>query len=124
MNLRAANLTRTHSKQGFSLIELLVVIAIIGILAAIAAPALKGLGGSNDIAAANRQLLDDLAFARLRAINERTTVYVVFASPEILHPSQPWNNAQRVQVAKLANLQYTSYALFAKRMLGDQPGPG
>jgi prepilin-type N-terminal cleavage/methylation domain-containing protein len=108
----------------FTLIELLVVIAIIGILAAIATPALKGLGGSNDIAAANRQLLDDLSFARLRAINDRTTVYVVFVSPDILHPTQPWNNAQRAQVSKLANLQYTSYALFAKRSLGDQPGPG
>jgi prepilin-type N-terminal cleavage/methylation domain-containing protein len=113
-----------RSLRAFTLLELLVVIAIIGILATIAAPALKGLGGSNDIAAANRQLIDDLSFARLRAINDRTTVYVVFASPDILHPAQPWNNVERVRVAKMANLQYTGYALFAKRMLGDQPGPG
>lgn len=108
--------------SGFSLIELLVVMAIIGLLAAIGIPALKGLSGSNDIGSAARQLLDDLSYARLRAINDRTTVYVVFVSPDIL--TQPWNNAQRAQIAKVANLQYTGYALFATRRLGDQPGPG
>src|SRR3982751_4920729 len=92
--------SRKSSVSAFTLLELLVVIGIIGLLAAIAAPALKGLGSSNEIAAANRQLTDDLSFARLRAINDRTTVYVVFASPDILHPAQPWNNVERVRVAK------------------------
>lgn len=108
--------------SGFSLVELLVVMAIIGILAAIGLPALRGLGGSNDIAAANRQLIDDLAFARFKAINERTVVYVVFVSQDILTANL--NNQQKIEVAKKANLQYTSYALFSKRSLGDQPGPG
>ena len=121
-----ASLSLTHSaptrNAAFSLVELLVVLAIIGILATIGLPALRGLGGSNDIAAANRQLVDDLSYARFKAINERTTVYVVFVSQDILTPN--WNNQQKLEVAKKADLQYTSYALFAKRSLGDQPGPG
>jgi prepilin-type N-terminal cleavage/methylation domain-containing protein len=108
------------SQTAFSLVELLVVMAIIGILASIGLPALRGLGGSNDIAAANRQLMDDLSYARFKAINERTTVYMVFVSQDILTPV--YSNQQKIEVAKHANLQFTSYALFAKRTLGDQPG--
>jgi prepilin-type N-terminal cleavage/methylation domain-containing protein len=109
--------------RAFTLIELLVVIAVIGIMAAIGVPALKGMAGSNDISAATRQLLDDLAYARAKAINERTTVYVVFVSDSILH--QPLNGLEeKREVARHANLQFTSYALFASRTLGDQPGGG
>jgi prepilin-type N-terminal cleavage/methylation domain-containing protein len=122
--MRHARNTSRQPAQAFTLIELLVVIAIIGIMAAIGVPALKGLGGTNDIAAANRQLRDDLSYARLRAVNDRTTVYVVFVSPTLLTEAKSWNNAERLQVAKYANLQYTGYALFAERSLGDQPGPG
>jgi prepilin-type N-terminal cleavage/methylation domain-containing protein len=64
----------------FTLIELLVVIAIIGMLAVLGMPALKGFGKANAILAADRQLLDDLATARQRAIAEHTEVYVLFAS--------------------------------------------
>lgn len=103
--------------RAFTLIELLVVMAIIGVLAAIGIPALKGMGGSNDIAAATRQLIDDLSYARLKAINERTTVYVVFVSDTILASPD-----DKKLLSKHANLQYTSYALFTKRSLGDQPG--
>lgn len=113
---------RLRAAQAFSLVELLVVMAIIAVLAGIGLPALKGLGGTNDHSAAQRQLLDDLAYARLKAINDRTTVYVVFVSDQILR--QSWNNAERREIAKLAHLQYTSYALFARRSLGDQPGSG
>src|SRR6185436_11725344 len=91
------------SQVAFSLVELLVVMAIIGILASIGLPALRGLGGSNDIAAANRQLMDDLSYARFKAINERTTVYMVFVSQDILTPV--YSNQQKIEVAKHANLQ-------------------
>ena len=113
---------------GFTLIELLVVIAVIGILAAVGVPALKGMGASNDISAATRQLLDDLAYARAKAINERTTVYVVFVSDAILKADQligrSLTQAERREIAQHANLQYSSYALYSGRTLGDQPGPG
>jgi hypothetical protein len=95
---------------------LLVVIAIIGALAAIGLPALRGLGESSAVEAAKRQLLDDLALARLRAINERTTVYMLFAPPGI-------HREAGVPVAtNLIPYQYTSYALYAERSIGDQPG--
>ncbi|MGV3771505.1 MAG: pilus assembly FimT family protein [Verrucomicrobiales bacterium] len=111
--------------SAFSLIELLVVIAIIGLLAGISAPAFKGMKNSNNLAAANRQLSDDLAMARLRAINDRTTVYVVFVSPRIV--KENWTHLtadEQKQLSQIANGQYSAYALYSPRSLGDQPGPG
>jgi prepilin-type N-terminal cleavage/methylation domain-containing protein len=113
--------------RAFSLVELLVVMAIIGLLAAIGLPALKGLTGGTGVNSANRQLMDDLALARMTAINDRTTVYVVFISPTIVSDRSilnGLNSDERRELQKLLNGQYTTYALYAPRSLGDQPGPG
>ena len=104
-------------RSAFSLIELLVVIGIIGILAAIGLPALRGLMGGNAVDAAKRQLIDDLALARQRAMNERTTVYVLFVPPGLESLPQ-----SKQSVTNLLHLQLTSYALFTKRSVGEQPG--
>lgn len=124
---------RRRLNCGFTLLELLVVIAIFGMVAAITLPALKGIGRTATISAATRQLLDDVAAARQAAIAARSEVYIVFLPPygqwvtsagEPLTPAD-WNllppNDRRIATNLLAG-QYTSYALFAARQVGDQPG--
>lgn len=115
---------RGAGNRAFTLLELLVVFVIIGILASITLPALKGIGQANLTAAGNRQILDDLFLARLRAINERTTVYMVFVPPTILNKFVAEQN-DPVELKSIANLlgsQFTGYALLAERTVGDQPG--
>lgn len=102
---------KAHGTAAFSLAELLVVIGIIGVLAAIGIPALRGLGESNSIDAATRQIVDDLGYARLRAINDRSTVYMLFVPPNV-----------HLQATNLAPYRYSGYTLMARRTVGDQPG--
>jgi prepilin-type N-terminal cleavage/methylation domain-containing protein len=116
----------------FTLLEMVVVIGIIGIVAALALPSLR-MNKGNVMSAASRQLLEDMQFARLRAISSRTPVYVVFFT----HQGAAWNGAPfgisantvhsnffATNPAANAMLggQFTSYALYTKRSLGDQPG--
>ena len=69
-------------RTAFTLLELLVVIALIATLTFVAVTAFKGFGQANNLAAAQRQIQDDLALARQLAIKHRTPVYMVFFSPD------------------------------------------
>jgi len=95
----------------------MVVIAIIALLASIGIPALRGLGESNAIDAATQQILNDLAYARLRAINDRTTVYMAFVPPTPL----PYPGTGPMPT-NLAPFRMSGYTFFTKRTLGEQPG--
>ncbi|MGO8701590.1 MAG: Tfp pilus assembly protein FimT/FimU [Limisphaerales bacterium] len=112
---------------------MMMVIAIIGFIAGMALPHVSGFAKANTLAAANRQILDDLAYARQRALVNRSTVYMVFVPPGF------WTNTSYlrslegvertnaslnpgVQFTNMLGRQYTSYALIAMSTVGDQPG--
>jgi hypothetical protein len=101
---------------------LLIVIGLIALLSAITFGSLRGLKQSNTMAAANRQLLDDLAYARQRAIVNRTEVFMVFMPPADAASSAQFTSLSVTQKNDILRRQLTSYALFAKRTVGNQPG--
>jgi prepilin-type N-terminal cleavage/methylation domain-containing protein len=119
---------KRRGNVAFTLLELLVVIAIIGILATVALPAIRGFGKSNATIAATRQLLDDVALARSRALATRSDVFIVFVPPVASLPGQQnfvnslSTPAERTALTNLLGGQYTAYALYSERNVGDQPG--
>ena len=107
------------------------VIAILGILAGLAVPALKNLGKANVQTSASRQLLDDFGRARQLAINDHTTVFMVFVPTNFCFLSSgalntTWYNnltaAQLTVVTNLLSMQMSGYTFVAYGALGDQPG--
>jgi prepilin-type N-terminal cleavage/methylation domain-containing protein len=106
---------------GFTVLEMLVVITIIGFLAAVAMPHLAGMSKSNAMTTATQQMLNDVGLARQMAMSHRTTVYMVFVSTNAF----PANSAPTNDLSAYTNLmlhQYSAYALFSARSVGDQPG--
>ncbi len=117
---------RLRARLAFTLIEMLVVLGIIGVLAAMTLPSFKKAGKGNLTESASRQLLDDLAYARLKALGTRTPVYVVF-SPDLawfgaLSPANVLFLTTNYAANNVIGGQLTSYALFSPRSVGDQPG--
>ena len=121
LHVRPAAFVRLWVLRAFTLLELLIVISIIGILAAISLPALRGFGESNVMTAANRHMLDDIALARQLAISHRSTVYMVFVPPGADQIVATSPKDQKL-ANRLAAGQFTTYALYSERSVGDQPG--
>src|SRR5216683_3317131 len=109
----------------FTLMELLVVMGIIALLAVVSLPAIRGISKSNAMAAANRQLLDDIALARQYAISTRSLVYMLFAPPlDVFSPGENslLNLLSTTNQQLVLRSQATAYALFSLRAVGNQPG--
>src|SRR5688500_7367766 len=117
---------RTFQKRAFTLLELLVVIGIIALLATIGLGALKGFNAINVVQAGNRQLIDDINMARNHALNQRTTVYMVFVPMLDGFPvaSLGTNAAARRQLTNRLSGQFSSYNFLAMHSMGEQPGRG
>jgi prepilin-type N-terminal cleavage/methylation domain-containing protein len=107
--------------RAFTLLELMVVIAIIGFIAALVLPHVGGMGKANSMSTAVRQLQDDVAYARQKAMASRSTVYMVFLPPTFWN-DYPVGAIFGQQLSNAVMHQYTGYALVSLSSVGDQPG--
>ncbi len=121
-NILAQQVTSARrTARAFTLAEMLVVLAIIALLAALALPAIRGNTESVAIRAAAYQLVEDLSFARQKAISQRSTVAVVFLTDAISGLSSP-NKNENDEILRLQAGIYTHYAIYGFRKVGEQPG--
>ena len=60
-------------RAGFTLLEMMVVLVIIALIVGLALPHIRGHSESVAVDAASRQLVEDLSYARQRAIAQRST---------------------------------------------------
>ncbi|MBW2265462.1 MAG: GspH/FimT family pseudopilin [Deltaproteobacteria bacterium] len=65
------NYIHNNNSEGFTLLEITIVIAIAGILAAIAVPSLVSQLPRYRLSGAARQVMGDLMWARMQAVNEK-----------------------------------------------------
>ena len=116
----------TNRAFAFTLVEMLVVLAIIAILAALTLPHIRGHSESVAIDAATHQLVEDLSFARQKAISQRSVVAVVFVTDAVFDPQElPLRNADANELPEIRRLQagaFTHYAIYQLRRVGEQPG--
>jgi len=124
---RAVPLLHVRSLRAFTLLELMMVIAIVGFIAVLTLPHVRGFGQANAMTTATRQLLDDVALARQRAMVNRSTVYMVFVPPmfwtnAVYSGAIPPGVAPNRQETNLLSHQYGAYALISLGSVGDQPG--
>ncbi len=110
-----------NAPSGFTVIELIVVISIIAALVVVGLPALKGITQTHTVSSASQQLMDDLSLARQYAMNNRSYVYVLFVPPSITNAFPPTANVPAI-TKRLTAGAYTTYAFYADRTVGDQPG--
>src|SRR2546426_627001 len=109
----------TRVGMGFTIMELLIVIAIIAAVTAISLPAIKGISQSHTVNSASQQLMDDLALARQYAMNNRSVVHVLFVPPSVTNMT--FTVAQTLAKRLMMGV-YSTYAIYAERSVGDQPG--
>jgi prepilin-type N-terminal cleavage/methylation domain-containing protein len=108
--------------RAFTLLEMMMVVTIVGLIAALTLPHVRGFGQANAMSSATRQLLDDVALARQRAMVNRSTVYMVFVPPMFWTNTAYGNVAPNRQETNLMMHQYAAYALISLGAVGDQPG--
>src|SRR6266478_2449045 len=107
---------RSTPRRAFTLIELLVVISIVGLLAGLAVPVVNNFK-PNVVAAATRQLLDDVARARQYAISQRTTVFMVFVPTnfwaDVAYLTSVTTPVDKTKATNLLDKQWIAYNFVA-----------
>lgn len=133
-NPRVSPFHARRCRQAFTLIEMMVVIGIIALLTAIGLPALQNLTKSKGMSVVQREMRDVFAYARQLALTSRSTVYVVFNPTNVWNldtnrwsgilastPPQAYDKDYQL-LNTLVGGQLSSYAIYAKRTIGAQPG--